>query len=129
MTDFKERRNYPRVAVDGARVAFKKKSNMDFWKPYSIELPMRDLAKGGISFETDAMLGQGITIEIKLIIPGEKRLNIKGNIVWSTNITGNGRTFAGVRFLPFGKGRMYNTFECWDKLEQITMQHNSEEVN
>jgi hypothetical protein len=129
MTDFKERRNYPRVTVEGAMVAFKKKTSMDFWRGFSSELPLRDLAKGGICFQSDALLDQGVTIEIKLFIPGERRLNIKGNIVWSDNITDNGRTFAGVRFLPFGKGKMYNSFECWDKLEQITSQNKNNQVN
>ena len=102
---------------------------MDFWRRHSAQLPLRDLAKGGVGFEIAAMLDRGVTIEMKLSIPGERNLFIKGNIVWSDNITGNGRIFAGVRFLPFGKGKMYNSFECWDKLEQITSDNAHNEVN
>ena len=115
--------------MDGARVAYKNKAGMDLWRRYSSELPLRDLAKGGICFESNSILQQGTTIELKLFVPGEKPLIIKGNIVWSDNITDNDGTFAGVRFLPFGKGRMYNSFECWDKLEQITGNQTNPTVN
>jgi hypothetical protein len=129
VTDFKERRNYPRVAVEGATVAYKKKDNLDFIRRYSSEFPMRDIAKGGICFEINNAMETGMTVELKLNVPGEKRLNIKGNIVWTANVTGNGRIFVGVRFLPFGKGKMYNSFECWDKLEQITNNQLADSIN
>ena len=130
MTDFKERRNYPRVVVEGAQVAYKKREGFDLFNRFSSSYPLRDLAKGGICFELDSKLNKGIRVEIKLLIPGEKQIQVKGIIVWSTNITGNGRLFAGVQFLPFGKGRMYNSFECWEKMEQIiNLHYRSENLN
>ena len=130
MTDYKERRNYSRVVVEGAQVTYKKREGFDLFNRFSSSYPLRDLAKGGICFELDSKLDKGIRVEIKLLIPGEKQIQVKGIIVWSTNITGNGRLFAGVQFLPFGKGRMYNSFECWEKMEQIiNLHYNSENLN
>ncbi len=123
MTDFKERRNYPRVVVEGAQIAYKKRKRFDLLNRFSLSAPLRDLAKGGICFELDSILDKGTRVEMRLLIPGEKRIQVKGIIVWSTNITGNGRLFVGVQFLPFGKGRMYNSFECWEKMEQIINLH------
>ena len=130
MTDIKERRNYPRVEVDGAIVAYKKRERFELLNRFSSFYPLRDLAKGGICFELDTQINQGTLVEVKLSVPGEKRISVKGTIVWSTNITGNGRMFAGVQFLPFGKGRRYNSFECWERLEQIISQHyNNDNLN
>jgi hypothetical protein len=130
MTDYKERRNYPRVVVGGAQVAYKKREGFDLFNRFSSSFPLRDLAKGGICFELDLKLDKGTRVEMKLLIPGEKQIQVKGIIVWATNITGNGRLFAGVQFLPFGKGRMYNSFECWEKMEQIiNLHYKSENLN
>ena len=130
MTDFKERRNYPRVVVEGAQVAYKKREGFDLFNRFSSSFPLRDLAKGGICFELDSKLDRGIRVEMKLLIPGEKQIQVKGIIVWATNITGNGRMFAGVQFLPFGKGSMYNSFECWEQMEQIiNLHYRSENLN
>ena len=125
MTDFKERRTYPRVIIEGANVAYKQQEKFDLFGRYSAYFPLRDLAKGGICLEMDSRLDSGITLDMKVSFPGEKYVQVKGTIVWSENITGNGRIFAGVRFLPFGKGRMYNSFECWDSLEQIIGNYSS----
>ena len=126
MSDYKERRNYPRVEVKGASVAYKKRDGFNLWNSFSQLLPMKDLAKGGVCFETDSYLNNGVIVNMKLDIPGEKKIQMKGTIVWSANITNNGRTFAGVQFLPFGKGKRYNSFESWEKLEQITNQYQNE---
>ena len=123
MTDYEERRNYPRITVEGANIAYKVRQSFDLFNRYSSFQPMRDLAKGGVSFELDSKVTKGATVELRLNIPDEKRIPVKGIVVWTNNITNNGRVFAGVQFLPFGKGRMYNSFECWDKLEQIIRVH------
>jgi len=126
MSDYKERRNYPRVEVKGASVVYKKRNGFDLLSSYSLHMPMKDLAKGGVCFETESYLDKGITINMKLDIPGEKKIQMKGTIVWTANITNNGRTFAGVQFLPFGKGKRYNSFESWEKLDQITNRYQTE---
>ena len=128
MTDFKERRNYPRVRVEGAQVAYKRKAGFDLFNRYSPTLQMKDLAKGGICFETGLQLERGLIVEIKLALPGEKTINVKGKIVWSED-SEDGNTFAGVQFLPFGKGKQYNSFECWEKLEDITKSHAADGLN
>jgi hypothetical protein len=123
MVDYKERRNYPRVAVSGANVAYKVRAGFDLFNRFSELNPLRDLAKGGICFELDSRLERGTNVDMKVIVPGEKQIHVKGTIIWSNNITGNGRTFVGVQFLPFGKGKMYNSFECWERLEEIIKQY------
>ena len=129
MSDFKERRNYPRVKVDGAQVAYKRKAGFDIFNRFSSSAQLRDLAKGGISFKTDTLLAKGITVELKLGVPGEKNITVKGKIVWSEPIGADGSIFAGVQFLPFGKGKQYNSFECWEKLEEITKSYAGDELN
>ena len=128
MTDFKERRNYPRVRVEGAQVAYKRKSGFDLFNRFSNKCQMKDLAKGGICFETDLNLERGLIVGLKLALPGEKTIIVKGKIVWSES-SDEGSVYAGVQFLPFGKGKQYNSFECWEKLEDITKSHAADGLN
>jgi len=104
MPEFKERRNYQRIQVTDATVAYRVHSYLDIFNRYSNKLPVKDIAKSGICFETKRAVNRGKIVDLKIVIPGQKKIQFKGNVVWSANIKINGSVFTGIQFLPFGKG-------------------------
>jgi hypothetical protein len=62
----------------------------------------------------------GKQIEMKIIIPGEKNIKIKGKVVWISGSVSNKTLQVGMQFLPFGGDKKYNPLQSLTRLRQIT---------
>jgi len=122
MSDPKERRFFERISIPGAEVSYRKSKRFNWFNGFTGPVPMKDITKGGICFKIQTPLAEGMTIEIKVVIPGEAPFDVKGNIVWANQFQASDEPYAGVQFRPFGKGRHYNSFRTHERLENITRQ-------
>jgi len=120
MTKNSERRYVDRICIAGAEVLYKEIRTVSLFQKFSQPFPLVDLNKSGLSFEMDHQLHPGVLLNLKLVIPGEKKINLKGRLIWITKLEKEGNYRTGVQFLPFGKGRNYNTFGSHERLLQLT---------
>lgn len=114
-----ERRFIDRFKVPEARVRYAKEN---FIVPVSRALPLKDLSKYGACFELKEEIDPGHLVIIKITVPGKKSISVKGKVIWSNSNATDIRHHAGIQFLPFGKGRKYNSFHSRQKLEYWTEQ-------
>ena len=108
-----DRRNTDRLKISGAQILFKRESGEAAMKP------MKDLTFSGVCFEVDEKMTVGDLIEMRIILPGEESITIKGNIVWSEVNASTKIVYTAVQFLPFGTDERYNPMEIYQKLKKI----------
>ena len=80
-----------------------------------------NLSKSGAGIISTLRLKKGETIKLKIKIPGEKDLILKGKIKWTNQINGNGTYRSGIQFHPFGYKRYYNSVENLERLNNLNM--------
>jgi hypothetical protein len=114
-----ERRFIDRFQVPKARVRYAKEN---FIVLVSRAMPLKDLSKYGACIELKEEIDPGYVVTIKISVPGKKSISVKGKIIWSNSKETDFRHHAGIQFLPFGKGRKYNSFNSRQKLEYWTNQ-------
>ena len=112
-----ERRFIDRFRVPKARVRYAKEN---YIVPVSRAMPLTNLSKYGACFELKDEIDPGNLVIIKIFVPGKKSILVKGKVIWSNS--NNIHLRAGIQFLPFGKGRKYNSFNSREKLEYWTAQ-------
>jgi hypothetical protein len=81
--------------------------------------PMKDLTYSGVCFEVDGIMTVGDLIEMRIILPGEESITLKGNIIWSEMNASSKIVYTAVQFLPFGTDERYNSMEIYQKLKKI----------
>ena len=117
----KERRHLERFEVPGAQVMFKSNKGFRLFERSIGPLPLKDITKNGACITLDQPLGKGTLINIVIRIPGQEKIKVKGHVVWSSYP--HDPLQAGVQFLPYGEGKLYNSFSSRQQLEQLTQQY------
>jgi hypothetical protein len=102
-----DRRHSYRFEVPGAQVKY------ELGNGESAEVPMKNITHGGVCFGIIDMVNEGTFMELEILFPGDVKITIKGNIVWSNE------SDAAIQFLPFGTDERYNSFQCHQLLKGI----------
>ena len=79
-----------------------------------------DLSKSGAGIISSKPLKKGETIKIKVKLPEEKNLDLKGTIRWVNPLNSNKLFRIGMQFNPFGNKRNYNSLEYLERLNILT---------
>ena len=119
MKEEKDRRSAERIAIAGAEVLFQQGKTLKILKRFTNPLPLKDINKSGVRFETDQYLGPGSLMELQIAVPGMKKIELKGHVVWIAKQVSSDRYDIGVQFVPFGNGHQYNTLASHAQLDQI----------
>ena len=98
---------------------------LNFFHKYSPPHRLVNINKSGLSFEADHQISPGMLLFLKIIIPGEKKICLKGRMVWIAAKQKMGNYLTGIQFLPFGKGKQYNSFLSHDKLQRLTTKYSN----
>ena len=112
-----EKRECERFVITGAAVYYKK--DAFFHKPdYSYySYPVSLMSKGGMGFLCDDLFDAGAKMMLKLIVPDEEPVIIKGKVVWSAvNPEKSYKYRAGVQFDPYGEKKGQNPHDILDKI-------------
>ncbi|MBN1663678.1 MAG: PilZ domain-containing protein [Deltaproteobacteria bacterium] len=112
-----ERRTCDRFVIPGATVTYKKDTL--FRNPdYSYyEYPVYNISKGGINFFCDNSLIHGVSLILKLTIPDEEEIIIRGKVAWITMNMGESWKYqVGVQFEPYGEKRGQNSHDILEKI-------------
>jgi hypothetical protein len=121
-----ERRQLERFRISGAQVHYKQLGGFKDAKEVSAKMPLIDFTKISIRFKSKHNLQPGALIELDILIPGKKKIHVKGNVIWSTEATENREGYAVVQFLPFGTDERYNSMRAHDQLQKLDKEYQRE---
>ncbi len=118
MVQERDRRYSKRVQFDDARVYCQENSSFKLFNQFSEPFALNDLTKSGISFNTNKKISRGDEVYLKIDIPGQQKIRVKGRVVWVSNEETKHHAI-GVQFLPFGTMKQYNSFSAREKLQRL----------
>ena len=118
-----ERRQLERFIIPGAQVHYKQHAGFKDAKAVSEKMPLIDFTKISVRFKSKHTLQSGALVELVILIPGKKKIHVKGNVIWSTEATDNREGYAVVQFLPFGTDARYNSMRAHDQLQKIEKEY------
>jgi hypothetical protein len=115
-----EKRACKRFIVPDAKVRYKKPGLLLLLRGFSEPMPVRNLSKGGLSFECDETFPHDQEMTFQLLVPMETPVEIRGQKKWHRACqSGNYRYDIGIQFSPFGSRRGFNTREALDRLRAL----------
>ena len=118
-----ERRQLERFRIPEARVHYKQHQGFKNAKEISEEGSLIDFTKISIRFKSKHTLQSGALVEMVILIPGKKKIHVKGHVIWSTEATENHLGYAVVQFLPFGTDERYNSMRAHDQLQKLEKEY------
>ena len=124
-----ERRQLERFKIPGAQVRYKQHGGFRESKEITATVPLVDFTKISVRFKSKQTLQPGALVELIIMIPGKKKIQVKGNVIWSTEATENREGYAVVQFLPFGTDERYNTMRSHDQLLKIEKKYENQTHN
>jgi Tfp pilus assembly protein PilZ len=119
-----EKRVCERFVITGAEVHYRK--DAFFSKPdYSYySYPVSHMSKGGMGFLCDDSFDAGAKMLLKLIVPDEEPVIIKGKAVWTSVNPGKSYKYrVGVQFESYGEKKSQNPPELLDKITAWEQKH------
>jgi len=121
----KDRRNLERLEIEGAKISLRREKSVNLLERYSEPYLVKDITWSSVRFITNRLLQTGETVEIELLVPGEKKIRVRGHLVWTSTQEKSQEHYAVVQFLPFGNERPYNPIKYKDLLKRVIERHKS----
>jgi Tfp pilus assembly protein PilZ len=118
MVQERDRRYSRRMQFDDAKVYCQENSTFKLFNQFSEAFALNDLTKSGVSFKTNKKISRGDQVQLKIDIPGQQKIRVKGRVVWVSEEEASPHA-VGVQFLPFGTMKRYNSFSAREKLERL----------
>jgi len=120
-----ERRALERIVIPESEVYYKQAESFILLNRGSGPFPLLNLNKSGACFEARQEMEVRKQITLKIKINGEKVLKLKGQVRWCAPASGQEQINVGVQFLPYGKGRIYNSLHTLTRLREIGERYQS----
>ena len=114
-----DRRRQQRIEIPEAKTYFRLEQLADPEDMYEGPEKLIDLSKGGISFETTKTVATDDILWVKLAIPDEESLILKGIVRWTGRIPRSRKIRIGLRFTLFGREEKYNSPAALERLENL----------
>ena len=118
MVQERDRRYSRRMEFDDAKVYCQENSTFKLFNQFSEAFALNNLTKSGVSFKTNKKISRGDQVQLKIDIPGQQKIRVKGKVVWVSEEEVSPHA-VGVQFLPFGTMKQYNSFSAREKLERL----------
>ena len=119
MSENKDRRYIDRIMIPGAKVYYKKSSGFTYLKRYNGPLFLTDITKSTISVPEKLSLHIKTGLDLKIIIPENQVISMKGIISGFENDINSRSVKTVIQFNPFGHGKQYNSFRSKKKLDRF----------
>jgi len=114
-----DRRRQERIEIPDAQTYFKFEHMAEPENMFEGPEKLIDLSKGGISFETAKTIAPDDILWVKLAIPDEESLILKGIVRWTGRVPRSRKIRIGVRFTLFGREEKYNSPAALERLENL----------
>lgn len=125
MSEERERRYSQRIQFANGRVYCKERSSLGVFQHYSESYLLNDITKSGVGFSMTKTVARGDLVNLKIEIPGQKNIQVKGQVRWVSEQDDKQELAVGVQFLPFGSMKHYNSFNTRERLENLIGGKNS----
>jgi len=109
MNLFSERRSKLRVEIPESAAYAKSDRWYRMLTVYESPGRLIDLSQSGAGFETLLSTKKDDRLRVKIDIPGEQKLVLKGHVRWAEPVKWNGKTRVGVQFTSYGRQKPYNS--------------------
>ena len=119
MSEKKDRRYLERLEINGAAISIRREKGLSLLERFSEPKPVKDITWSSVRFETEKNLKTGEVVELEIIVPGEKKIRVKGHLVWTAKNSSRDTGYAVVQFLPFGAVKPYNPLKCREQLKKL----------
>jgi len=119
MEEVKDRRMLERISIDGAKICYRMQDEGSLHSRFSAPVPLSDLTWNSIRFEADASLTTGEIVDLQILIPGEKKIRVRGYLIWNSRSDQKEHNYVVVQLLPFGQGTEYNPVTTREALKMI----------
>ncbi|MFC1891171.1 PilZ domain-containing protein [Thermodesulfobacteriota bacterium] len=114
-----EKRGCKRFQIPTADSKYKKTGLLSFKNKHTRVASVRDISKRGLSFTCDENLRKGQKLNVQLIVPNEKPIDLYSQVCWAEQGVGCTLYTVCIKFMPFGKSRGYNPVETLDALRGL----------
>jgi hypothetical protein len=125
MADKKERRFHERVKIEGAQVSYRCTKEKSLFGRFSHPMPLEDMTWSSVRFVTEEYLKSGEAVDLEMKIPGENKIKVKGQLIWSEQKPDDETNYAVVQLMPFGSGKQYNPLNIRNKLKYLITKYRS----
>jgi hypothetical protein len=119
----KDRRNLERLEIEGAKISLRREKSVNILERYSEPYPVKDITWSSVRFITNRLLQTGEAVELELIVPGERKIHVRGHLVWTSTEENSHEHYAVVQFLPFGNEKPYNPLKYKEILKKVIERH------
>jgi hypothetical protein len=109
MNEHDDRREQLRLEIPEATTYAKTESWFNLISMYDGPGRLLDLSKSGAGFETVKKVEKDDLLRVRIDIPGEETLVLKGHVRWTAPVAWNGKLRVGIQFMPYGRRRQYNS--------------------
>jgi hypothetical protein len=123
MDERRERRNLERLQIEGAKISLRRERSVNLLERYSEPFPVKDMTWSSVRFLTDRLLQTGEVVELEIIVPGERKIHVRGHLVWTSAQANGEEHYAVVQFLPFGNEKPYNPMKYKEILKRLIDRH------
>jgi len=123
MVNYKERRHLERFSIPGAKTLYKLYKKINLFNRYNGPTNLKDITKHGACIEIKEDVRPGNQLLMRIIVPGEQKISVRGQVVWTNKAREHSSGFAGIQFSPYGEGKPYNSFKTREALEKLTQQY------
>jgi hypothetical protein len=120
-----ERRGLERLVIPYAEVYYKPVEFAQLFIRASGPVPLLNLNKSGACIEVRQELEIRRRFHLRIKIAGERVLKVKGLVRWCLSDDDHNHLRAGVQFLPYGDGSLYNPTHTLDRLRRLEEQFRS----
>ena len=115
----KDKRNTDRIQIPDAVVIFRQRNRLGLFERFSRPMKLYNLTKSGVCFRSEKRLDPGSSLCVDIIIPGEKKLRMIGDVKWIDDRMADKSCLIGAQFTAFGKGRNYNSIRSLERLRRL----------
>jgi hypothetical protein len=109
MSFYSEKRTNLRVEIPESTAYAKSDKWYRILTIYEAPGRLIDLSQSGAGFETLLRIKKDERLRVKIDIPGEQKLILKGHVRWAEPVMWNGKTRVGVQFTSYGRQKPYNS--------------------
>ena len=117
MNNADDRRYIDRIIIPGAKVYYRRTSRCTWFAKFQGPLHLNDITKSAISVPRKLSIPKKINLELKIIIPENEILKMKGKVSKVKEDATGKFIKTIIQFNPFGNEKEYNSFRAKKKLD------------
>jgi len=115
-----EQRLFPRRHFPEIKAYVKRANKFLPVSKFSGPWPVKNISRCGVCLVCQKPVEIGETLIVKIIIPGQTHMLLKGHVIWCSNGSDTYQYDAGVRFFPFGTLKNHNPISALEYLRSLS---------